>query len=262
MLVSIITPTFNEEDNIEKLFDAIGSIFKNSKYAFEHIVVDNCSTDRTVEIAKNYANEKNYPLKIIINNENYGPDYSPMVGFRESSGDVVIPIVADLQDPPELILEMFRKYEANTSVDLICCINNNFSHTRDKLSKNFYKVLKLIKKETIENFQGYGLYSRKLVNHISNDPYRYFYFRGVAIKYAIGKEIIFYKKKPRQRGKSYYSILKIISNIIIIINYYYPNLFLIIGIFISLIILIFEFNEFIILIIMLIISQLKNVYRI
>lgn len=262
MLVSITTPTFNEQQNIEILFDAIGVIFKNSKYIFEHVVVDNCSTDHTVEIARKYADKNRYPLKIIVNNENFGPDYSPMVAFRHATGDVVIPIVADMQDPPELIPIMLQEYDKNKDLDLICCINTEHSTRRDRLSKLFYIVLDAMKANHIVNFQGYGLYSRNLVNKMSNDPYRYFYFRGVAAKYSKKRGYVNYKKKQRLVGASSYTLLKLLKHLMVSINYLFPNLLFYLCILFSLILMAYELSPALIIIIWISLYINKNIYKV
>ena len=260
MLVSITTPTFNEEGNIQKLFDTIGAIFKDSKYTFEHIVVDNRSTDRTVEFAKQYADKYLYPLRMLVNNENYGPDYSPMVAFRVAEGDVVIPIVADMQDPPELIPLMLSKYAENSNIDLICCINMEHTTNRERFSKFLYATLNLLKAESIDSFQGYGLYSRELVRKIANDPYRYFYFRGLVAKFAKNKIYLDYKKKERLEGKSYYSHFRLIKNILVAFNFLFPNFLFYISIILSFILILINTNTVFVLIIWILLYLIKNFF--
>ena len=100
--ISIVTPTFNEEDNIAELCAAISKEMKNFSYDYEHIVIDNNSTDKTIPIIKKIA-ETDKNLKIIINSRNFGHLKSPVYGILQSSGDATILINSDFQEPVELI---------------------------------------------------------------------------------------------------------------------------------------------------------------
>ena len=100
--ISIVTPTYNEEKNVEKLCIEIKSIFEKLSYDYEHIVIDNNSTDSTIEKLKELAkNDKK--LKIIINAKNFGHLRSPYYGILQSNGDACILMVSDFQEPIDLI---------------------------------------------------------------------------------------------------------------------------------------------------------------
>ena len=100
--ISIVTPTLNEEKNIELLCEKIKTELKRLNYDYEHIVIDNNSTDNTVNILKKIClTDKN--LKIIVNNRNYGHLKSPFHGLMQASGDAVIIMASDFQDPIDLI---------------------------------------------------------------------------------------------------------------------------------------------------------------
>ena len=111
--ITIVSPCFNEEDNVEACYLAVKSLFEDqlSGYAREHIFVDNASTDRTVEILRSIA-ERDRCLKIIVNARNFGPFRSTFHGLKYATGDailVMLPVV--LQDPPELIPGFVRHWE-------------------------------------------------------------------------------------------------------------------------------------------------------
>ena len=108
--ISIVTPTYNEEENIELLCKKIANEFSKMNYDYEHIIIDNCSTDNTVSILRNICkNDKN--VKVILNNKNYGHITSPFYAMLQSSGDATILINADFQDPIELIPKLIKKWE-------------------------------------------------------------------------------------------------------------------------------------------------------
>src|SRR5689334_8216511 len=102
-LISIVTPCYNEEENVEELYRQVKAVFDAlGCYRYEHIFIDNASRDRTVAILKGIAREDGN-VKIIVNSRNFGHIRSPYHGLLQAAGDAVILVVADLQDPPELI---------------------------------------------------------------------------------------------------------------------------------------------------------------
>lgn len=111
--ISIITPCFNEEDNVRDCYEATKALFADELkgYAREHIFADNCSTDRTAEILREIAAGDN-SVKVIINARNFGPLRNTFNGVMASSGNAVLLFLpADLQDPPELIPQFVRLWE-------------------------------------------------------------------------------------------------------------------------------------------------------
>ena len=137
--ISIVTPTFNEEQNIEILCSEIKREMNKLNIEYEHIVIDNFSTDKTVSILKEIClKDKN--LKVIINSKNYGHIRSPFYGLLQSSGDASILMASDFQDPVELIPKYIEKWkkgckivlgEKNTSEE------SNIKFSLRKLFNNF-----------------------------------------------------------------------------------------------------------------------------
>ena len=114
MKISIVTPTYNEEKNIPLVIDKIKNIMSKVDYDYEHIIIDNNSTDRTQEVIKSYASEdKN--IKAIFNLHNYGQSRSPFYAMLNTSGDAVIWIDSDLQIPFESIPDLISKWETKSS---------------------------------------------------------------------------------------------------------------------------------------------------
>ena len=117
--LSIITPCYNEELNVRELYERVRvAVASLGNYRYEHIFIDNASTDNTWEVLKAIA-AADRNVKVIRNTRNFGHIRSPMHAFHQTTGDAVIGIVADLQDPPEMIVDMVRHWEAGTPV-VIC----------------------------------------------------------------------------------------------------------------------------------------------
>ena len=115
--ISIVTPTFNEEQNIEKLCLAIQAEFEKLNLDYEHIIIDNASTDNTVKILKEIC-LNNKKIKVIINSRNYGHIRSPFYGILQSVGDACILIASDFQDPIELISMYIKKWQSGSKIVL------------------------------------------------------------------------------------------------------------------------------------------------
>ena len=108
--ISIVTPTFNEEDNIQKLCSSVKAEMEKLNIDYEHIVIDNCSTDKTIENLKEICT-KDKNVKVIINARNFGHIKSPFHGILQSSGDACILMASDFQDPLELISTYIQKWQ-------------------------------------------------------------------------------------------------------------------------------------------------------
>lgn len=200
-LISVVTPCFNEEDNVKEIYEQVKSIFTEMPgYHYEHIFIDNASTDRTVEILKLLA-QQDRNVKIIVNTRNFGHIRSPHHAILQAQGDAVISIVADLQDPPEMIAEFIKFWEQGFRVVVGVKTASHESSLMFAIRKTYYNLVKKLSEiDLIKNFTGFGLYDKKVVDVLReiNDPYPY--FRGLIsdIGYEIKK--IEYVQPGRKRG--------------------------------------------------------------
>ena len=145
---------------------------------------------------------------MIFNANNFGPINSGMNAFCAATGDVVIQIAADLQDPPEMIPQFIEKYEAG--YDLVCAIKASSKENAIIFAlRSFYYWLlaKVSSAPLLRNFTGYGLYSRKVVDAVKsyND---FSYFRGVIAEVGFKRAEIPFEQPQRKHGKSSYNIFK------------------------------------------------------
>ena len=115
--ISIVTPTFNEEENIERLCKEIKIEAEALKYNYEHIIIDNCSTDETINKLREISS-KDKNVKVIINSRNYGHIKSPFYGIMQSTGDACILMVSDFQEPINLISQYIEKWENGAKIVL------------------------------------------------------------------------------------------------------------------------------------------------
>ncbi len=199
--ISIITPCYNEEANVEELYQRVrAEMVKLGAYRYEHVFIDNSSQDNTVAVLKDIA-ARDHNVKIIVNTRNFGHIRSPIHGLLQTQGDAVIGIVADLQDPPELIPAMIAKWQEGYS--MVLCIKRTSEENPAMfwLRKKFYQTVERLSSiETFENFTGFGLYDRKVVEAVRafGDPYPY--FRGMIAEIGLPHYELPYDQPARKRG--------------------------------------------------------------
>jgi glycosyltransferase involved in cell wall biosynthesis len=200
-LISIVTPCFNEEENVAELYRQVQEVIATlPEYRFEHIFIDNDSKDRTVEILKGIA-ATDRSVKIIANSRNFGHLRSPVHGILQAHGDAVILLVADLQDPPPMIRDFVRKWEEGYKVVLGVKTNSEETPAMFMIRKMYYNLIgRLSDIELTKNNTGFGLYDRCIVEPLRrmDDPYPY--FRGMVSEIGFEKATIEYLQPVRKRG--------------------------------------------------------------
>ena len=211
--ISIVTPCFNEALNIVDLVSCVQkTMAKRPDINYEHIFIDNASTDNTVAILKGLIPSDSH-IKIIINSKNFGHIRSPYYGLLQASGDAVILIVADLQDPPELMLEFIKEWENGHEIVIGIKNKSKENPLMFFLRKIYYYLVKKIADiEHISQFMGYGLYDKKIINILKqiDDPYPY--LRGIIAEIGFKKKEILYTQNKRNKGKTknnFYSLYDI-----------------------------------------------------
>jgi glycosyltransferase involved in cell wall biosynthesis len=199
--ISVVTPCYNEQDNVQECVNIIKNVFsKYDNYHYEHIFIDNASTDNTLSILKDIAaSDKN--VKIIANSRNFGHIKSPDYGLLQATGDAIILFVADLQDPASLIPEFLKKWEEGYKTIVGTKKTSEESSLMFSIRKLYYKTVnKLSNINLIDNFTGFGLYDRDVIEHMRsiNDPYPY--FRGLVAEIGLKIYEIPYDQPIRVRG--------------------------------------------------------------
>lgn len=199
--ISIVTPCYNEEENVEEIYKQIKSVFAElPQYTYEHLFIDNASSDKTVEILRRIVHaDKN--VKVIINSRNFGHIRSPYYGMLQAEGDAVILVVADLQDPPALIKDFLQKWEEGYKIVIGVKPTSQESKLMYAIRRMYYNfVTRVADVKLIKNFTGFGLYDRKVMEVLRsfNEPYPY--FRGLIADTGFEIATIPYDQPRRARG--------------------------------------------------------------
>jgi polyisoprenyl-phosphate glycosyltransferase len=199
--ISVVTPCFNEQDNVLNVYNQVREVVAGlDGYEYEHIFIDNASHDNTVAVLKMIAAEdKN--IKIIVNSRNFGHIRSPIHAMLQARGDAVISIVADLQDPPQMIANMVREWENGAYCVLGIKRTSEENSAMFWLRKQYYSLLERLSSiETIQNYTGFGLYDRKVMELVRtfDDPYPY--FRGMIAEIGLPTVKLMYDQPARRFG--------------------------------------------------------------
>lgn len=209
-LISIVTACYNEEECIAEVYSQVKAVFAQlPQYRYEHIFIDNNSEDKTVAILKDIAVQDKH-VKIIVNARNFGHIRSPIYGLLQATGDAVISIVADLQDPPEMIVNFLREWESGHKVVIGVKAQTQESFLWSAVRRFYYNLIsKIANVNLFKNFTGFGLYDRVFMDALRqiNDPYPY--FRGLISEIGYPVKTLSYSQPSRFRGftkNNFYSL--------------------------------------------------------
>ena len=199
--ISILTPCYNEQENVVPLYETIMGIMAGvDGLDYEHIYIDNASTDGTVTKLRDLA-AKDKRVKVILNARNFGHIRSPFYGLLQADGDAVIYMASDFQDPPDLIPKLIDGWQRGAKAVLAIKDSSDESGLFFVLRRFYYRLVeRLADVRTYQNFTGFGLYDRAVVEYCRSleDPYPY--FRGIIAETGLPTEEVHYHQPTRKRG--------------------------------------------------------------
>jgi polyisoprenyl-phosphate glycosyltransferase len=199
--ISIVTPCYNEESNVLALFERIKAVFQSlPNYAYEIIFIDNASTDNTVDVIKSIIESDNR-VRLIVNARNFGQIRSPYYGLMQATGDAIVLMASDLQDPPELLPDFIQQWENGFKIVAGVKTTSEESKLFFMIRTSYYRLVNKIANITLINhFTGFGLYDKEIISTMKqlNDPYPY--FRGLVSELGFEVAQVPFKQPQRKRG--------------------------------------------------------------
>lgn len=202
--ISIMVPTYNEEENVVLLYNALIDEFKTNlpNYDYEILFIDNKSKDNTRNLLREIC-EKDKKVKAIFNANNFGQFNSPYYGLISTTGDCTISVCADFQDPIDMIHKFVKEWE--NGYKIVIGIKNKSKESKIMyfLRSLYYKLIKKFSEvEQIEHFTGFGLYDKDFIEVLRNldDPEPY--LRGIVAELGYERKEIPYTQPKRLRGKT------------------------------------------------------------
>lgn len=203
--ISVLVPTFNEEENVVPLSEAIIAEFEKSlpQYEYEIVFIDNNSTDATKgKLRELCAN--NSRIRAIFNAKNFGQFNSPYYGLLQTSGDCTILMCADFQDPINMIPVFVKEWEAGNKIVIGIKSKSKENKIMYFLRSCYYKLIKKMSSvEQIEHFTGFGLYDKEFINVLRglDDPTPF--LRGIVAELGYKRKDIEYQQEKRRAGKTH-----------------------------------------------------------
>ena len=203
--ISVLIPCYNEEENVEPIARAVIDILSRelSDYDYELVFIDNDSQDNTRPILRRLCRE-NPKIKAIFNARNFGQFNSPYHGLLQVTGDCVIAMVADFQDPVELIPKYVKAWEEGYKIVIGIKTSSKENPLMYWLRSCYYKVIrKLSEVDQIEHFTGSGLYDREFIEVLRrlDDPTPF--LRGIVAELGYKRKEIPYEQPKRRAGKTH-----------------------------------------------------------
>ena len=202
--ISILIPTYNEEDNVIPLSNSIVNIFDQQliDYQYEIIFIDNCSKDSTREKLEKLC-RNNHNIKAIFNVRNFGQFNSPFYGLCQTTGDCTVLMCADFQEPPEMIVKFVNEWEKGHKIVLGIKTSSKENKIMYWLRSLYYKAIKKFSEvEQIEHFTGFGLYDKSFIDVMRTLDDSTPFLRGIVAELGPERKEIPYKQQQRRAGKT------------------------------------------------------------
>jgi len=201
--VTLLIPVLNEESTVEIFLDTVSGVLRTVDYDFEYLFVDDGSTDRTVEILKR-RRAADKTVKIVQLSRNFGKEHALAAGLDFASGDAVIPMDVDMQDPPELIPEFLKHWEQGFEVVIGVRNERSCDSVLKRITAEiFYKIINLMSQVPITpNAGDFRLLDRKVVEVIRAMPERVRFTKGVFAWVGFPQIQIPYTRRKRSAGTS------------------------------------------------------------
>lgn len=207
--ISILIPCYNEEENVVPISEAVVQTITEQlrEYDYELVFIDNCSTDKTRELLEGICAE-NPKIKAIFNVKNFGQFNSPFYGMLQTTGDCVVTLCCDFQDPVELIPVFVREWE--NGYNIVCGVKaSSLENPILRGLRTFY--YKLIKKfsdvDIIEHFAGFGLYDKSFIEVLRGLDDNRPFIRGIVAELGGKRKEIEYEQPRRRAGKTHNNLL-------------------------------------------------------
>lgn len=205
--ISVCIPTYNEEDNVIPAYEKVSEVLKSlNSYDYEIIFEDNDSRDKTQEIIRGVCKDDK-KVKAIFNESNYGPTRSNKNCLYNSSGDAIITLPCDLQEPPEMIPEFVSFWEQGNKVVWGQKTGSEENKVKFFLRKVYYSIIRSFSEvEQYNQTTGFGLMDREVIESIKKYDDLKISYRHLIPELGYHVKLVPYTQRKRQHGKSSYSI--------------------------------------------------------
>jgi len=209
-LLSVVVPCFNEQDVLTLTYRRLIGVLGNQDFRLQIVFIDDGSSDRTLQIITNFS-WSDPRVKTVLLSRNFGHQAAVSAGLANADGDAVVVIDADLQDPPEVILQMIEKWAAG--VDVVYGIRTKRKEPLFKRAgyRIFYRMFqRLADMDTPVDAGDFSLVDRKVLDVINQLPEKNRFFRGLRAWSGFSQAGVVYERDQRAAGCTKYPLRKLI----------------------------------------------------
>jgi glycosyltransferase involved in cell wall biosynthesis len=203
-LLTVLTPCYNEEGNVREVYSHVKAVMGGLPgWDYDHLFIDNASTDSTVDILRELA-AADYHVKVIVNTRNFGLLRTPYHALLPARGDAVLICVADLQDPPQLIPSFIQKWTEGYKVVIGVKQGTADSWLMGRARGLYYWLVGRLSSdvELVPHFTGFGLYDREVIEQARATNEQNPYFRGLISDFGYERAEIPYQQPRRVAGRT------------------------------------------------------------
>lgn len=213
MKLSLVVPCFNEEDNVERFFNEVNNVFLCNVDDYEFVFINDGSEDNTYKKLKEiYENNSAYNIQVLSFSRNFGKESGIYAGLKAAKGDYVCIIDADLQQRPEVVLEMLNEIEKDDETDCVAAYQEerNEGAVLTKFKSAFYTIInKLAEVDFVNGASDFRLLNRKMVDAILSMSEYHRFSKGIFSWVGFNTKYISYEAQERESGESKWSFLKL-----------------------------------------------------
>ena len=208
--ISIVVPTYNEELNIQNVYERVCDVFNTQlqNYEMELLFIDNASHDSTRKLIEELA-QKDKRVQAIFNATNFGFSKSTFYGLSQAEGDAAVLMYADMQDPPEVIPQMVAEWKKGHRIVVGIKSKSKESKMMYLIRSIYYKLMsKISETEHIEHFDGFGLYDASFIKELRKLNDSLPYLRGLVAEIGYERAEVKYEQNKREKGKTSFNFMR------------------------------------------------------
>ncbi len=215
MKLSLVVPCYNEEKNVEKFFSEVNRVFNSKVEDYEFVFVNDGSTDKTYERLKNlFETQESSDIQVLTFSRNFGKESAIYAGLSKAKGDMVCLIDADLQQRPEVVLEMLDAMNSDESLDCVTAYQEKRKEGRfiSALKSSFYRVINKISEiDFVNGASDFRLMKRNMVNAILEMTEFHRFSKGIFSWVGFNTKYIPYNVAERESGESKWGFKKLMK---------------------------------------------------
>lgn len=212
MDLSLVVPCFNEEENIEEFYQCVENCFNGKSFTYELVFVNDGSRDKTLLKLKELVKNQRGSIQVVSFSRNFGKESAIYAGLSRAKGDAVCIIDADLQQRPEVVLEMKEILDTKPEVDCVAAYQQKRKEGKaiSTMKSWFYKIInKVSEVDFVNGASDFRLMRRQMVNAVLSMTEYHRFSKGILSWVGFNTEHIAYEVQPREHGESKWSVLKL-----------------------------------------------------